>query len=372
MLARQPEVKLSCETNGILFPSTRLRSPTMKFVCVLMVGTSLLVTYAAITTTAFGVNPPAGIRGRLVITARHHHTIIDGTRLSPHLSILRAQSTHDKLGREHDSIASQINQALEKLREELLSDPAKLKPIIQQHEISNDDRVLTQEELIRRTILSTRLLHLNLNRSRLAESTLDGAGRGLFATENIGEGEIITCYPGDALFCDYSEEETEVDYEDDDEDSHYADKVARWREHVRTLSPIWGEHVNVKGRMEKDAVNDGIEESSIPPLTSYAVSVDDVYTVMGMPNLDKDPAYYGHFANDGAGHLILEKGDGSMGVEECISEYFIESIDVSNAMQRPLDGGLHMVAVALRDIKDGEEILMTYGPDYWTAHAQRG
>mmetsp|Transcript_15612 Transcript_15612/g.33820 ORF Transcript_15612/g.33820 Transcript_15612/m.33820 type:complete len:342 (-) Transcript_15612:71-1096(-) len=341
----------------------------MRFVCVLMVGTALLVPYAAITAAAFGVNRPPGI-SRLMIK-RHHHTI--GTRLSPHLSILRAQSTHDEMGNEHDdSTASQINQALEKLQEELLSDPAKLKPIKQQHEISNDDRVLTQEELIRRTILSTRLLNLNLNRTRLAESTLDGAGRGLFATENIGEGDIITCYPGDALFCDYSEEETEVDYEDDDEDSHYADKVARWREHVRTLSPIWGEHISDKDRIEKDAVNDGIQESSIPPLTSYAVSVDDVYTVMGMPTLDKDPAYYGHFANDGAGHLILEKGDGSMGVEECISEYIIESIDVSNAMQRPLEGGLHMVAVALRDIEDGEEILMTYGPDYWTAHAQRG
>jgi len=344
---------------------------------------ALLLPNAVITAAAFNVHPPPGIRDRLMITAHdhhHHHHHAINTRLpSPPLSILRVQSTPREIGHDNTSIASQINQALEKRRQELLSDPAELQPILQQHEISNDnDRVLSQEELIRRTILSTRLQHLNLNRTRLAESTVVGAGRGLFATENIEEGEIITCYPGDALFCDYSEQEDDyegADDDDDDDDSHYADRIARWMGHVRTLSPIWGEHVCVKDRLEKDAVNDGIQDKSIPPLTSYAVTVDDVYTVMGMPTLDKDPAYYGHFANDGAGHWILERGDGSsssMGVDECISEYIFESLDVSNAIQRPLEGGLHMVMLASRDINDGEEILMTYGPDYWMAHSQRG
>ena len=229
----------------------------MRVVCLPMMA--LLLPNAVITAAAFGVHPPPGIRARLMITVhdRHHHAI--NTRLpSPHLSILRVQSTPHEIDHDNTSIASQINQALEKRRQELLSDPAKLQPILQQHETSNDnDRALSQEELIRRTILSTRLQHRNLNRTRLAESTVVGAGRGLFATENIDEGEIITCYPGDALFCDYSKQEEmeEVDYEgddeDEDEDSHYADRIARWMGHVRTLSPIWGEHVCMKDRLLK-------------------------------------------------------------------------------------------------------------------------
>ena len=36
-------------------------------------------------------------------------------------------------------------------------------------------------------------------------------------------------------------------------------------------------------------------------------------------------------------------------------------------MHQPLDSAneLHMVTVAVRDITKGEEILVTYGPDYW-------
>jgi hypothetical protein len=55
-------------------------------------------------------------------------------------------------------------------------------------------------------MLSSRLEGLCLARTRISE---DGsvAGLGLFATRAIKTGELITCYPGDALVCLNKEEE---------------------------------------------------------------------------------------------------------------------------------------------------------------------
>ena len=54
-------------------------------------------------------------------------------------------------------------------------------------------------------MLSSRLGGLGLARTRISE---DGsvAGLGLFATRAINTGELITCYPGDALVCLNNEE----------------------------------------------------------------------------------------------------------------------------------------------------------------------
>lgn len=147
---------------------------------------------------------------------------------------------------------------------------------------------------------------------------------------------------------------------------------------------LWGAHVPDQERWDDDAVFDGTEFT--PPLTSYVLSVDDAYSIMGLPSFDDNPAYYGHFANDGAGHMALEKANsqnniqaalelgldtqGGIDVEDNIAAYVLKSCEVSNAMHLPPDKALsHMVTVATRDILEGEEILVTYGPDYWVGHA---
>lgn len=62
---------------------------------------------------------------------------------------------------------------------------------------------IRNEQTVRETILSSRLPDLNnfLNKSEVRQSSIFGAGRGLFAIEDIPKGEVITCYPGDALLC---------------------------------------------------------------------------------------------------------------------------------------------------------------------------
>jgi len=280
-----------------------------------------------------------------------------------------------------DSIrVDQLNNLLEEKRQELLSEKSS-KLLEQQYPkstiaVDNETREalsLTTEQNVREVLLSSRLDLPFLHRTTIGPSNIDGAGRGLFAAEDIMDGEVITCYPGDVLMYD-------VPSSYDDEDGC-----------VESIA-LWGAHVPEQHVWDDDAVFDGTE--SQPPLTSYVLSVDDHYSVMGHPSLDDNPAYYGHFANDGAGHLALEKanspaniqaaielglavpgdddyddGDLGIGVEDNIAAYVLKSLEMANAMHKsPDEGESHMVTVATRDIKEGEEIFVTYGPDYWAGY----
>ncbi len=292
-----------------------------------------------------------------------------------HRTILQSSVDSIDTPSDGDSTAAQITRSLQNLQNDLLSNPSKLQPILEQHKDSSaDDIKLSPDNLVKETLLSTRLPDLKLNRTRIGPSTIEGAGRGLFATEDIAKGELITCYPGDALLCEYSEleideEEEEEDFEDEDvdfEDEEYYDEEADYAEEVI----LWGDHIDVTDRIEDDEVFDGIVEEDVPALTSYAASVDDVYSVMGMPVLDNDPAYYGHFANDGAGHIAIQTGvddAARRGIEEIISSYVSESVELSNAIHGPIADGLHLGTFATKNIKQGEEVMVTYGPDYWMA-----
>ncbi|KAL7492429.1 hypothetical protein ACHAWT_002112 [Skeletonema menzelii] len=269
-------------------------------------------------------------------------------------------------------------------KQQLLNDPTKL---TEQSPLSivpadNDlrDTLLTTEQRVYETLLSSRLDLPFLNRAMVAPSEIEGAGRGLFAAEDIKEGDVITCYPGDALLCELPSTEDDAEGQGQDEgDSSFGfddDETEAVDEVV-----LWGQHVPKGDRWDDDTVFDGSDSN--PPLTSYAVTTNDVYSVMGHPSLDDNPAYIGHFANDGAGHLAYEMPDsprnieaslelgldtesGDFGVEDNIAAYVLKSFDVANAMHQPLDNDeFHMVTVAIRDIKKGEEILVTYGPDYW-------
>ena len=61
--------------------------------------------------------------------------------------------------------------------------------------------ILILQEVVRRNLHLQRISDLRISRSKIALSTINGAGQGLFATRNIEAGELITCYPGDAGLC---------------------------------------------------------------------------------------------------------------------------------------------------------------------------
>jgi hypothetical protein len=91
-------------------------------------------------------------------------------------------------------------------------------------------------------------------------------------------------------------------------------------------------------------------------LLGYVLGVDDDHGILALPDLDQDPAYLGHFANDG-GTLPTREAE--------LSTYVIESDDRSNARHQGIAGDSHMVTIATRNICAGEEIFVTYGPEYW-------
>ena len=228
-------------------------------------------------------------------------------------STRRSAKRNDPLfAQEADDLECRIEEVLTKRSQELL------------HELGD-------EQTAREALLSSRLPGLNfLDRSEVRASRIFGAGRGLFATEDVPCGEVITCFPGDALLTSGDD----------------------------TKALLWGEHVPDGMILDNEAVFVGTE--SAPPLTSYSVSVDDRYSVLGHPSLDDNPAYYGHYANDGVDGLGLGI-DEELGLEESIDDYMSKSARMANAMHRQFRGvpPLHMVTVATRDIRAGEEVLVT-------------
>lgn len=159
-------------------------------------------------------------------------------------------------------------------------------------------------------------------------SRIKNAGRGLFASRDFDRGEILTCYAGDVLIT------ASMDADDSE-----------------TETIIWGAHVNETLRLDDNRL--------ISTMSGYILQVSQDRAIAGLPLLDQDSAYLGQFANDGGRPPRCESQ---------ISSYVLESYELANAMHQPLLG-CHMVTVATRSIREGEEILVTYGPEYWMEHA---
>ena len=169
----------------------------------------------------------------------------------------------------------------------------------------------TQTEL-----LTSRLGHnvFVLNKTHVRESTILDIGMGLFASQDCPKGTLLTCYPGDAL----------VDLDNDDDDD---DKIT------------WGSLGEFTLHQE------------------YMLrAIQDNWGIVAMDGSDTDDfTYLGHYANDGAKRPLCEQELGT---------YVIESSNQANAEHRPLQD-CHMVTVATKAIQKGDEIFVTYGPDYW-------
>ena len=180
---------------------------------------------------------------------------------------------------------------------------------------------LKKEELL------TLKLGLNINKVHIKQSKIHG--NGLFSSVNIKKGEIITLYPCDVL-------------------AYYPDKD---REKDHYVSYIYSEILNENNELKTKF------EQNRKYYKGYQLSVNDEYSIIGLPEYDNDPTYMGHICNDGArGHKPEDK-----------LIYDKISILKSNACFRNICDCM-MAVVALRDITINEEILVTYGHGYWLTH----
>lgn len=148
-------------------------------------------------------------------------------------------------------------------------------------------------------------------------------GNGLFAKVNINKGDIITLYPCDVLAYYPEEKRDSVGY--------------IFSEEIRD-NDIIKNNFNNNRKFYKD----------------YQYAINNTYSIIGMPEINNNPAYLGHICNDGAqGHTIKDK-----------EIYEKISVIKSNAYYKNICDCM-IAIVAFRDIKPGEEILVTYGHGYW-------
>lgn len=125
------------------------------------------------------------------------------------------------------------------------------------------------------SLLKTRLSSLRLNRCFVAESTINEACRGLFASRDIEEGELITLYHGDAL----------LDWE------------AASGYFSGDFKVMFGNHA------KKENQNYLLTSDEA---RSYELKIGGCLLLIGDPPLVDDAAYLGHIINDAA---ILTKRD---------------------------------------------------------------
>jgi hypothetical protein len=180
------------------------------------------------------------------------------------------------------------------------------------------------------SLLRTRLSNLRLNRCFVAQSNISNAGRGLFASRDIMQGELITLYPGDALLV--------------------------WNKMVgdfgQDVGVMFGTHVQ---GADRDASRVSTDEAR-----SFELKIGPLHSIVADPLLTDDAAYLGHMANDGA---ILTKRDNAS--REIYSQ---TTVDRHNAAFFVMEGS-HFVAVATKRISKDEEILVSYGEGYWLSRS---
>ena len=194
-----------------------------------------------------------------------------------------------------------------------------LATLLSEYLSSQPDDPETQKQLLTTRFDQTVLF---LNRTMAQPSTIQGAGMGLFATQDCPRGTLLTCYPGDVLIDNSGKEE----------------------------SMLWGKHT-------QDLAN---ATTTIRLDQNYMLrAVRDDWGIVALPPLDpnyEDAAYLGHLANDGAEGLPTREQD--------LAPYVLQSSAMANAQHQCLQNS-HMVTVATTDISEGTEVFVTYGPDYW-------
>ena len=203
-------------------------------------------------------------------------------------------------------------------------------------------RGLSADDIARESLMCTRFTDgfkaEGFCRVHLAPSIIPGAGAGVFAAEDIAEGDIVTFYPGDILTF-----------------SRGGCSQASSRS-TETRSIIWGAHVPAELRAD-------------PPSTwvDYEIGVSEFYTIMGLPSMLDDMAYVGHMVNDGAMLQTSTGGDHPVGAS---AAYIAHSEKLANAAHIDL-AGCHAAVVATRALTAGEEVFVTYGVQYWASREIR-
>ena len=188
-----------------------------------------------------------------------------------------------------------------------------------------------KKESIKQKCLQMRIPSLSLNKVEIKASKIHG--KGVFAKQNIKKGEIITMYPGDILRY----------YPNKDKD-----KCVKGGSKCGIMVSNF-----IPDKMYREIIQNPQDSN----LCKYMFDVNDYYNIIGHPDLISDSAYLGHMCNDGA------RSSTSTDVQVYLN---ICSL-LNNSMYYSIMD-CHIAIMAYKDIKMGEEILVSYGVNYWKQH----
>ena len=180
-----------------------------------------------------------------------------------------------------------------------------------------------QDERASRSLLATRLENLPLSCCHVAESSIAAAGKGVFASRDLMQGELVTLYPGDGLRIE--------------DGGAWAASTPDGSEQPLDAT-VWERGKDYERELDRD-------HGSI--------------SLLGDPLLAHDRAYLGHMLNDGA----------TCARAALRTAYVAESAAVCNVQTLSLDA-CHLAIVAARDIGRGEELLLAYGAGYWISRLE--
>jgi len=158
-------------------------------------------------------------------------------------------------------------------------------------------------------------------------------GNGVFATEDISKDTVITFFPIHCLI--------------DKSDSNPAGEVPSYY-------------------ATKNVFDVNTEENIFEINLSYKMDISNEYCAFGDPNKTSDPELLGHIINDSTSFKTNKSDAKSIKNEVC---RYILSSNNNSVMTIYDEYGLFYVK-ATKDIKKGDEILMSYSMKYWFDQAQ--
>jgi hypothetical protein len=112
---------------------------------------------------------------------------------------------------------------------------------------------------------------------------------------------------------------------------------------------VFGVHIP---ELERDA-----KRVTTTSAREYEVGASATLSCVGDPKRDDNAAYLGHFCNDGS--MCNSQDD--------VSDYRMKSLACANAASVTLEG-CQLATQATKAISRNEEVLVTYGEDYWLSH----
>lgn len=170
------------------------------------------------------------------------------------------------------------------------------------------------------------------------ESSIPGAGLGVFATKNIKAGSIVSFYPAHTLGVEHEDEFLFVSNDDAN------------REHFQRNPPDASAYLHAT---DQPIFNRRSVLADVAPELKDA----PVYLDVNPDRQPVSPAWVSHYINDGA----TMKENSVAGVEE----YYRNSQTKKNCIHIPFGPSPIVATVATKKIKRGDELFTSYGCVYW-------